>query len=201
MLLRRLFLIFLPTLLLVLIPRYATTQHEVQTYKTISHWVTLKECDADISMVYLTALDDEKLRRIVDKRLIILQWAYDLKDSLDKEDFFVMDLIAKFGQLTYRIEILGKNKDGKEFYNVLYISSVGISYDPIEKAPVREEYTKEWKESDKQAILKWITGHQFSPKGLEAKYSLLEHRGSLQVDVPLIVRGSPDCKVLKNGEV
>ncbi len=201
MLLRWLLLVFFPTLLLVLIPRYATTQHEAQTYKTISYWVTLKECNVDIGMVYLTVLDDEELRRVVDKELIILQWSYDIKDYVNGDGFSIMDLIAQFGQKIYRIEVMGKNKAGEEFYKVLYISPVGISPAPIEKAPMREEYVKKWTELDKQTVLKWINGHQFFPKGLETKYKLLERKASLQVSVPLIVKGNPDCKVLRNGEI
>lgn len=189
-------------LVFILLPQLAAPQHEPNWVKTVSYWITLKECDLSVSKVILTDTSGGP-RTYVNKELVIIQWSFDIEDYVGGgKNFALMDLLARLAQKIYRMEIEGKASDGKEFHKMIYISPAGVSFTPIGKAPIRKEYTEEWSDPDKLAMVNWMNSHNVYARDMESKYLLLVKKGSVKIPFPLILRKDPACTLPKeDGEI
>jgi hypothetical protein len=174
-------------LVFILLPQLAAPQHEPNWVKTVSYWITLKECDVSVSKVILTDTSGGP-RTFVNKELVIIQWSFDIEGYVGEgKNFALMDLLARLAQ---------------KFHKMIYISPAGVSFTPIGKAPIRKEYTKEWNDPDKLAMTNWMNSHNVYARDMQAKYLLLVKKGSVKIPFPLILRKDPTCTLPKeDGEI
>ncbi len=182
-------------------------QHNYRQNRVWSLRIAFNVCGVEIDSARMARIEsngDLGSWQQVNPQMTIIQWSHFLPLEFGDRTatYGIFDLLADFGQTRYVLHLIGhsETKEGI-FTKILWVSPVGLSMEPIAKAPLRDSRsTAKWSAEDAPEMLKWIDGHTWSRNIFFREFKVLLRKTDKKLDLPVRF-ATKDCDATTAGNL